>query len=70
MTKVGDVIVNKTGRYVISKVAHGQVVDTERLEDFIVENVSIPYNGEHRTIKEIIEIESNEHLKIVETIHE
>lgn len=70
MTKVGDVIVNKAGRHVIMSMANGQVLDTEVMEKYIVENTLIPYNGEHRTIEEIIEIESNEYLKLVETITE
>jgi hypothetical protein len=56
--KVGKLINKDNQLQVIVRVVNDNVIThTEPLEDYISKNVMINYNGELRTIREIIEIE-------------
>jgi hypothetical protein len=60
--KTGTVISNEQGFHVITKIVNGQIANMERLEDFISKNVVLEYEGELRTIKEIIQLYCDEYL--------
>jgi hypothetical protein len=68
--KVGAVISNKRGLWVITQIANGTIVDTEPLESFISNNVVLEFDGERRTISEIIQIHCGEYLSKNEVIKE
>jgi hypothetical protein len=56
--KLGKLINKDNQLQVIIRVVNDNVIThTEPLEDYICKNVMINYNGEFRTIREIIEIE-------------
>jgi len=61
--KVGNVIKNKNGLYVISEVLNGEVLDTEKLDDFIIKNALVQEDGEWKTIEEVIKRRSDMYLK-------
>lgn len=44
--KIGNVIKNDTGSYVITQITNGIVSDTEKLEDYIVKNAVVKDDGE------------------------
>lgn len=60
--KVGTVISDEQGLHVITKIVNGQIANMERLEDFIARNVVLEYEGELRTLKEIIQDHCDEYL--------
>lgn len=55
--KVGNVIKNNSGIWVITKTDEkGAILDFEYIDDFICNNaVVVDLHGEHKTIREIIE---------------
>jgi len=59
---VGTVISDEQGLHVITKIVNGQIANMERLEDFIARNVVLEYEGELRTLKEIIQDHCDEYL--------
>ena len=61
--KIGNVIENKNGLFVITQISNGVVSDTERLEDYIAKNAFVQEDGEWKTIAEVIERRSNMYLK-------
>ncbi len=61
--KVGNVIENKSGLHVITQITNGIVVDTEKLEDYIIRNAVVQEDGEWKTLKEVIERRCEMYLK-------
>mgnify|MGYP006912946808 CR=1 FL=1 len=59
---MGTVISDEQGLHVITKIVNGQIANMERLEDFIARNVVLEYEGELRTLKEIIQDHCDEYL--------
>ena len=55
MAKIGDIIENKHGLFVITKLTHGIVSDTEKLEDYIVKNAFVKVDNEWITIQDVIQ---------------
>lgn len=53
--KVGNVINNKSGLYIITAVIDGNIAATEKLEDYICRNSLIEDNGELKTIESVIQ---------------
>jgi hypothetical protein len=60
--KVGTVISNEQGLHVITEIVNRQIANMERLEDFIARNLVLEYEGELRTLKEIIQDHCDEYL--------
>lgn len=61
--KVGNVIKNKNGLFVITQVENGTVLDTESIEDYIINNAFVVEDGERKTIQEMIQRRSDMYLK-------
>jgi hypothetical protein len=61
--KIGNVIENKNGLYVITQITNGVVSDTVKLEDYIVNNAVVQEDEEWKTLKEVIERRCNMYLK-------
>lgn len=61
--KVGNVIKNKNGLFVITQVENGTVLDTESIEDYIINNAFVVEDGERKTIQEVIQRRSDMYLK-------
>lgn len=61
--KVGNVIKNKHGLFVITQVENGTVLDTESIEDYIINNAFVVEDGERKTIQEVIQRRSDMYLK-------
>ncbi|PLR99590.1 hypothetical protein [Bacillus sp. T33-2] len=60
---VGTVISKDNGLHVVTRVINDSVImNTQPLEEYISRNVMIKYGGEFKTIKEIIDIESDKYL--------
>lgn len=54
--KVGSVIKNKHGLWVVTEVENGELVASEHIDDFIIDNaIVVDLRGKHKTIREIIE---------------
>lgn len=61
--KVGNVIKNKQGLFVITQVENGTVLDTESIEEYIINNAFVVEDGERKTIQEVIQRRSDMYLK-------
>jgi hypothetical protein len=61
MIKVGSVISQDDKLYVITEI-NNHFPKMERLEDFVSRHVIIEYDGEHRTLQEIIDIHCDIYL--------
>jgi hypothetical protein len=59
---VGTVISNEQGLHVITEIVNGQIANMEQLEDFIARSLVLEYEGELRTLKEIIQDHCDEYL--------
>lgn len=63
VSKVGNVIENKSGLHVITEVINGIISDTEKLEEYVTNNALVQEDGEWKTIKEVIERRCTMYLK-------
>ncbi|MCP1159317.1 hypothetical protein [Bacillus infantis] len=61
--KIGNVIKNKHGLFVITNVTDGVISHTEKLEDFISKNAIVKEDGEWKTLKDVIQRRSEMYLK-------
>lgn len=52
--KVGNVIKNKSGLYVITRITNRNVSETEELEKYIIRNAMVKEDDEWKTISEVI----------------
>jgi hypothetical protein len=48
--KCGDVIFQEGKPHVITQIVDGLIVETERLEDYVMENTVIEHGGQKRTL--------------------
>lgn len=60
--KIGSIISNENGLYVITEIVNGQVVSTEKLEDYIIKNVYVGFDGSLRTLKEIVDFHCDKYI--------
>lgn len=61
--KVGDVIADDRGLWVIKEMIGNVVTKIELLEAYVTRNMMLPFNGELKTMKEIIDIHCNEYIR-------
>lgn len=60
----GNVVKKDNQIQVITRVINDQtILDMEPIEEYISKNIMIKYNGEFRTIKEIIQMETDNYLE-------
>lgn len=66
---LGSVIKDEKGLHVVTGIVNGNAIaETVPLEEYISRNLVINYNGESRTIQEIIEMECDNYLSKAEVI--
>ena len=58
---VGSVISSEEGLQVVTGIS-GDYVHTLPLKDYIIMSVMVLFNGEYRTLKEIIDMHCNEYI--------
>lgn len=59
---LGDVIKVDDKHYVVTEISNGQVTTRVLLEDFVSANLVIMYDGEYRTIKDVIQIHCEKYI--------
>ncbi len=60
----GNVVKKDNQIQVITRVINDQtILNMEPIEEYISKNIMIKYNGEFRTIKEIIQMETDNYLE-------
>jgi hypothetical protein len=64
---VGSVIENDEGLlHVVTRIKNDyEIIEVEPLEEFISKSTMVKFNGEYRTIREIIEMECNDYISKV-----
>lgn len=61
--KVGNVIVNKSGKHVITRITNGVVTETVELERYIIKNAMVMVGDECVTLESIINQRCDMYLK-------
>lgn len=61
--KVGNVIVNKSGKHVITRITNGVVTETVELERYIIKNAMVMVGDEWVTLESIINQRCDMYLK-------
>lgn len=59
---LGDVIKVDDKHYVVTEISNGQVATRVLLEDFVSANLVIMYDGEYRTIKDVIQTHCEKYI--------
>lgn len=60
---IGTVVKKDDGLHVVTRVVNDRIImNTEPLRDYISKSVMVNYNGEYRTLREIIDMESDNYL--------
>jgi len=61
--KIGDIVDNKNGFFVITEIENGVATSVATLEDYIRKNALVQEDGEWKTINEVIQRRSDLYLK-------